>query len=499
MSPEVFLFQDPGALLVVALALPVAGILFVLLAGGHYARGIALALLVAGIWVAAAIAAGVWRTGDALTYLSGGWAPPLGIKLRADGLSAAMLLMTSIVVFAVGWYAPREFAVPPGKPETRVSLSFWILLLSVWAAMNAVFLGNDFFNLYVALELVTFAGVPLVCLSGSAATLAAALRYLLFALIGSALYLLGAVLLYGSYGTLDLGLLARQVRPEMALWLAISLMTAGLAAKTALFPVYIWLPPAHSGAPPGASALLSALVVKGSFFLVVRLWFDVAPGVPGAMAGQILGAMGAGAIVLGGVVALRQARLKLMIAYSTVAQLGYLFLIFPLATDANALTGGIFQTISHAFAKAAMFMAAGIMAEAVGHDRIADLRGVGRMMPLTVCAFGLAALSLVGVPPSGGFFAKWLLLSASFALEQWWWAVAILVGGLLAGGYMFRALAPALADVERKLTMSAPVSRAREIVVLALAVCALLVGLFPEKSVELLQIGRAHSSRVALP
>jgi multicomponent Na+:H+ antiporter subunit D len=497
MLPEALAAPDPGTFLVLALALPVAGILLVLLAGGRHARSITLALLVAGVWVAAGIASGVWRASDALTYLSGGWAPPLGIKLRADGLSAVMLLMTSIIVLAAGLYAPREFRVAPGKPETRASFSFWILLLSVWAAMNAIFLGNDFFNLYVALELVTFAGVPLVCLSGSPATLAAALQYLLFALIGSALYLPGAVLLYGSYGTLDIGLLAVQVRPEPALWLAVALMTAGLAAKTALFPVHIWLPPAHSGAPPAASALLSALVVKGSFFLIVRLWFDVVPGIAGAIAGQLLGAMGAGAIVLGGVVALRQARLKLLIAYSTVAQIGYLFLIFPLAPDANALTGGIFQTISHAFAKAAMFMAAGLMAGALGHDRIADLRGIGRALPVTVFAFGLAALSLVGVPPSGGFFAKWLLLSASFAAGQWWWAAVILVGGLLAGGYMFRALAPALAESKSPLTMLAPVSRAREIVVLALAVCALLVGLFPQKPVELLQIGRAHPAEVA--
>ena len=152
------------------------------------------------------------------------------------------------------------------------------------------------------------------------------------------------------------------------------------------------------------------------------------------MAGQILGAMGAGAIVLGGVVALRQARLKLLIAYSTVAQIGYLFLIFPLATEPNASRAECFQAISHAFAKAAMFMAAGLMAGAIGHDRIADLRGVGRALPVTVFAFGLAALSLVGVPPSGGFFTKCLLLSASFAAGQWWWAAIILAGGLLAGG-----------------------------------------------------------------
>jgi formate hydrogenlyase subunit 3/multisubunit Na+/H+ antiporter MnhD subunit len=159
---------------------------------------------------------------------------------------------------------------------------------------------------------------------------------------------------------------------------AVALMTVGLAAKTAIFPLHIWLPPAHSGAPPAASALLSALVVKGSFFLVVRVWFDLAPKIVGEMAGQILGAMGAGAIVIGGLVALSQARLKLLIAYSTVAQIGYLFLIFPLAREGTALTGGILQAISHAFAKAAMFMAAGLMAGVLGHDRIADLRGIGR-------------------------------------------------------------------------------------------------------------------------
>ncbi|MGA7213796.1 MAG: proton-conducting transporter membrane subunit, partial [Terrimicrobiaceae bacterium] len=298
--------SDPGGIfLVLALVLPVAGILLAFLAGGRHARGITLVLSLAGLGIAAAIVARVWRSGDALTYVSGGWAPPLGVKLRADGLSAAMIAVTAIVVLAAGLYAPTGFRVPRGGPETRVSFSFWILLLAVWAAMNAVFLGSDLFNLYVALELVTFAGVPLVSLSGSATTLTAALRYMLFALIGSVLYLLGTVLLYGNYGTLDISLLSERVRPGPALWFPVAMMTAGLAAKTALFPLHIWLPPAHSGAPPAASALLSALVVKASFFLVVRLWFDVAGGLTDEMAGQILGAMGAGAILVGGVVALR--------------------------------------------------------------------------------------------------------------------------------------------------------------------------------------------------
>lgn len=500
-------YNASGLLLVAALVLPVVGILLTFLCGGRHARGITLVLLAVGLAVAAGIIEGVWRTGQALTYMPGGWPPPLGVKLRADGLSAVMIAVTAIVIFAVGLYAPPEFRVARGKSETRKSFSFWILLLAIWVAMNAVFLGNDLFNLYVALELVTFAAVPLVSMSGTAGTLKAALRYLLFVLIGSVLYLLGTALLYGNYGTLDIALLSERVRPGPALWLAASVMTAGLAAKTALFPLHLWLPPAHSGAPPAASALLSSLVVKGSFFITVRLWFDVMPGLTGLAASQILGVMGAGAIVVGGVLALRQARLKLLIAYSTIAQLGYLFLMFPLAAGAVAassgvnlaLSAGMFQAVSHAFAKAAMFMAAGLIAEAVGHDRIAELRGIGRELPVTAFAFGIAALSLIGVPPTGGFFTKWLLLSASVSTGQWWWVIVVLSGGLLAGGYMFRFISPALAAAKTPLILLSPVSRGREIVVLTLAIFALLVGVMPGKPLELMQIGRGPVIKAALP
>ncbi len=149
------------------------------------------------------------------------------------------------------------------------------------------------------------------------------------------LYLLGAVLLYGGYGTLDIALLAGRVQPEPIAWAAAALMTVGLLAKTALFPLHIWLPPAHAGAPAAASAVLSALVIKGSWFLVVRLWFDVMPGVVTLPSAQLLAGLGATAIVVGSVVALRQERLKLLVAYSTIAQIGYLFLMFPLAFDAS--------------------------------------------------------------------------------------------------------------------------------------------------------------------
>ena len=177
-----------------------------------------------------------------------------------------------------GAVCARRIRSAAGRPEARAPFVFWTLLLAVWAALNTIVLGDDLFNLYVALELLTFAAVPLVSLKGDAATLKAALRYLLFALFGSVLYLLGTALIYGAYGTLDIVLLSGRVHPEPVAWIAAALMTMGLLAKTALFPLHLWLPPAHAGAPAPGSAVLSALVVKGSFFLIVRLWFDAMPG-----------------------------------------------------------------------------------------------------------------------------------------------------------------------------------------------------------------------------
>jgi len=486
-----------GFLLVLAIVIPVAAVLPSLALGARYAERIALILMPTGLAVAVAIAASVWRTQNVLQYLLGNWDPPLGVAFRADGLSAAMILTAALLICGIGLFARAQFASPE-QAETRAPLVFWTLLLAAWGALNAVFIGGDLFNLYVALELLTFAAVPLVSLDGRAETLAAALRYLLFALFGSILYLLGAVLFYGAYGTLDIVLLSHRIQAEPLAWGAISLMTAGLLAKAALCPFHLWLPPAHAGAPAPASAILSGLVVKAPFFLVVRLWFDVMPRVPERAAAQVLGILGAAAILFGSVVALRQARLKLLIAYSTVAQIGYLFLMFPLAVKPEtghpwstvAWTGGVVQAISHAFAKAAMFMAAGLIAEALGHDRIAGLAGIGKALPITIFAFGLGGLSLMGLPPSGGFVAKAMLLTAAVAEGQWWWAVVVLTGGLLAGGYVFLVLARALADASEPLTLLSPISRSRQAVVLALALCAVLLGFIPLRPSELLQIGR---------
>ena len=496
-TPAALAATPGGSLLVLAILLPVAGILLSFVLGGRFAERVALGILPIGVALAFAIAALVWRSGGRIVYNVAGIPPPLGISLRADGISAVMLVTAALVIAATAIYARANFATPEGTGEARAPLAFWILLLAIWAALAILFVGGDLFNLYVALELLTFAAVPLVCLSGKPETLAAALRYLMFALFGSVFYLLGAGLLYGAYGTLDIVLLAERVRPMPAVWLAAGLMTAGLLAKTALFPLHLWLPPAHANAPAAASAVLSGLVVKGSFFLTVRLWFYVLPALPGGGAEAILGTLGSAAILFGSVLALRQQRLKLLIAYSTLAQIGYLFLIFPLASGAHpwiadGWSGGMMQTLSHAFAKAAMFLSAGLLAESLGHDRIAEFGGAGRAMPATFFALGLGGLSLMGLPPSGGFAAKWLLLRASVAAGQWVWAVVMLAGGLLAAGYVYRILAPALLD--RAIVLEKPPQRSREAIALALAIVALALGFAPQSFFDFLQIGRAAAT-----
>jgi formate hydrogenlyase subunit 3/multisubunit Na+/H+ antiporter MnhD subunit len=498
LADPVNLATPGGLLLVLAVLLPFVGVMAGLVLGGPQAQRVAWVTVVLGIGVVLATAQALLNSGAQLVYLLGGWAPPLGVALRADGLSVCMMVVVALVVGAIAVYANGDFGTPEGQDEARGPLSFWLLLLAVWGSLNLVFVSGDVFTLYVALELLTFAGVPLVALDGRADTLQAALRYLLYALLGSMFYLLGSFLLYGAYGTLDIALLAARVEPGALAWTAAALMTAGLLAKTALFPLHLWLPPAHAGAPAAASALLSALVIKGAWFLVVRLWVDVFPGIVSLTAAQLLGALGASAILVGNVVALRQARLKLLIAYSTVAQIGYLFLMFPLVAtldagqldSAPAVTGGLLQAVSHATAKAAMFMAAGLIYSTLGHDRMSELRGAGRALPMTLTAFALAGASLIGLPPSGGFLAKWLLLSAAIGTGQWWWVLVMLAGGLLTSAYVFMVVVRSLAPADPGWAPKKEVPRYQQLAVLALALCSFLLGLAALLPVDVTQIGR---------
>ena len=304
------------------IALPLAGALLTVLAPRRVdAVGVA-----TGLGTATAALALLWQvaTEGPVRYAVGGWAPGLGIALHADGLAVALLVMTALVALAASLYATAYFSQVSDRAR------FWPLWLLLWTALNALFLAGDLFNLYVTLELLGLAAVGLTALGGKRAALEAALRYLVVGLVGSMAYLAGVVLIYTAYGTLDLAAVAAAIRPEPAAWTALALMTAGLLLKTALFPLHFWLPPAHANAPAPVSAALSALVVKAAFYLVLRLWLDLFAPVVTSAAANLLGLLGAAAVLWGSWQALRAERLKLVAAYSTVAQIGYLFLFFPL-------------------------------------------------------------------------------------------------------------------------------------------------------------------------
>jgi multicomponent Na+:H+ antiporter subunit D len=498
MAPAVSELLDP------AVPWPAFAVIIPLLAGLASfvlgSRAVVLPAVLAGFLVALIATLQVFAHGP-VEHAIGGWQAPLGIRLRVDGLSAAFLLTTVIVTAAIAGYSRSVF----GADETRGGFAFWPLLFFMWAGINAVFVSADLFNLFVALEILTLTAVAMVALEGTAETFAAALRYLLFALFGSLAWLLGVALLYAAYGTLDMQLLREAAGPTAVTAVAGGLMTAGLMAKSALFPLHGWLPRAHAGAPAPASAMLSALVVKAPFYLIVRLWFDVLPGTATDAMTQGLGSLGAAAIILGSILAFRQMRLKLLVAYSTVAQLGYLLLMFPLAGAAGepqpwaaaAWTGGILHALAHAPAKAAMFLVAGIMMQAVGHDRLDGLVGIARKLPMPAFAFGLAAVSLMGLPPSGGFTAKYLMLTAAIAGGQWLWVAVILAGGLLAAAYLFRVLNRFLSEPDTDAPLN-PVPLANQVIAILLASLAILLGLFSHAPYDLLQIGRLPSTMEGL-
>lgn len=475
--------------LVALLALPLAGALASVAAPRHGARIVAAVVLLMAVALVALISQ---MAGRSVVVTPGGWGAPLGIVLEADGLAVVFMVMVLVVMAGV-------FAL--AAPMRDLAAPFWPLSLLAWTALNAILVSRDLFNLYVGLELLTLAAVALVATGGDKA-LAAAFRYLMFALTGSILYLAGVVLVYAAHGMLDISLLAA-TDPKRTDGVAMALMTVGLLVKTALFPFHTWLPPAHAAAPAPASAILSALVPKASFVILLRLWFEAMPAAADDRLLTTLAVLGALAVVHGGIMALRQARLKQIIAYSTVAQIGYLFLVFPLAGGgsaaqpwaAGAWSGVVFQALSHGLAKTAMFLCAGLWIIAAGSDRLDALRGLARALPMTAMAFAIAAITLMGLPPSGGFTAKYLMMTTAFASGQVYWALVLLGGGLLAAAYLYRPMAELFA---REMPVVTPLPRALQAVPLVLAMAALAMGILSDGVYVFMQIGRPGTAEEGL-
>ena len=367
----------------------------------------------------------IWRvaTEGPVVEPLGGWNAPVGIELYADGFSALMVAMTGVVAVCVSLFSVGHFAgsPQPEKPGGRHEGYYWAVWLTVWAALNGVFVSADLFNIYVCIEMMGIGSVALVALAGSRA-LRAALRYLLVTLTGSLLYLLGVALLYGGWEIVALREIGEIVVASPASETALVVMTVGLVLKSALLPLHFWLPKAHANAPSPVSAVMSALVVKASVYVLIRLWNDVFAGMDTDAVARVVGVLGAAAIVWGSIQALRQSRLKMLVAYSTVAQIGYLFLAFIPAISSRGddliWQGAVYFAVSHGCSKGAMFLSAGVISAMLGSDEFSMMQGKTTELAVPLFAFGLAGVGLIGLPPSGGFVGKWLMLTAAIRAEM---------------------------------------------------------------------------------
>lgn len=425
-------------LLLVPVVLPLCGAMLLFLWRSHWR----LTGMPAGAITTLASFALLWLTltEGTLDYALGGWVRPLGIHWRLDVGGALMLVATSLLMLAVfGYERPR--------PDGQHGLYFAPLSLLLWSGLATLFMAGDLFHIYVALELVTLAAVALVALGRASLALDAATRYLFAALFSSLLYLLGVALLYGAHGVLDLGLLARELAGEPALtdMLAATAISLGLLLKAAVVPLHFWLPAAHSRAEPGVSALLSGIVAAAALYLFLRLWLGPFGSWLVAPLPALTGTLGAVGLLWGAHHAMLQPRLKRIIAYSTISQSGLLLLALPLAAEDDRAAAAIFILMfNHALAKAALFLSAGVLVHAGGHDRLQQLPHVRRGVRLAWLAFGLAALALIGAPPSFGFSGKWLLLQVALEHDAWAWLALVLLSSVLTLGYLYRVLAPAL-------------------------------------------------------
>jgi multicomponent Na+:H+ antiporter subunit D len=378
--------------------------------------------------------------GGAISYAMGNWPPPWGIEYRIDALSAFVLVLVSAIGALVAPYAVRSIAAELPREQHYLYHAVFCLCLAGLLGMTAT---GDAFNLFVFMEVASLAMYVLIALGRDRRALLAAYQYLILGTIGATFYVIGVGLLYLLTGTLNIADLAARL-PDAgaprAVLAALAFITVGISLKLALFPLHLWLPNAYAYAPSAATAFLAATATKVSVYVLLRYYFTVfgAPLVAGALpVAQILIALSLVAIVSASLVALWQADLKRLLAYSSVAQIGYITLGIGLASP-SGLTAAVVHLFNHGLTKGALFLLVGGIVLRAGGADFARLRGLGRRMPLTSLGITLAGLSLIGVPGTAGFISKWYLVLGALQAGQVWMAATIVLTSLIAVAHVWR-------------------------------------------------------------
>jgi len=428
-----------------------------------------------------------------VSYHFSGWAPPLGVEWMLDGLSALVMLLVSCMGLMTVLYAG------PGVQKTlsKKVVPIYTLILLLISALTGMVLAGDLFNLFVFLEVASLSAYALVAVAGGRAMLSS-FRYLMLGTIGASFYLLGVGYLYAATGTLNMGDLSLRLGPILESRAVLSgfvFVMIGLAIKMALIPLHGWLPDAYANAPESICPLIAALMTKVALYALVRITFWVL-GID-TIFGNIpfmvyMGWIGAIATLVGALLALSEKNIKRMFAYGGLSHIGLVVLGISLGNK-TGYTGAIFYLLNDAVMQAGLFFIAGTMIYRYGAKNVSDLTQIGGKMPWTVTALIVTALSMVGIPPTGGFFGKWYLILGALEADNYFAVAAIIVGTLLTLAYFIKILEKMLLEGRQApdhsgLEAPFPMRLGMGIVVASI----LLLGIFSDPMIQIIQ-------NVALP
>jgi multicomponent Na+:H+ antiporter subunit D len=384
-----------------------------------------LLMLVASVWLLAYVA-----HGQVAGMAFGGWGAPFGVTFMADRLGAALTTVTGIIALAVAIYARAEVRA------RRRRAGFDPIFLAMLASVNGAFLTGDIFNLYVWFELMLVAALGLVTIDRRPAQVDGAVRYAAMSMLGATFILIGIGLLYGETGTLDMASISAALAgraPSFTLTAAAYLLFAGFALKAGLFPFFFWLPASYHTAPIAASAALAGLLTKVGFYACLRVFvlvFHVAGGpvVPGLPV--LFTLVAATTMILCILAAIAQVDIRRLLAFHVICQVAYMMLGLALLSLLG-ITAAIFYMLHSMLVQAGLFLGAGAIGRATGGYDLRQAGGLMRERPLTAALFAVLALSLSGIPPLSGFWAKFLVIDAAFRGGAIWLGVIALVVGLL--------------------------------------------------------------------
>lgn len=381
----------------------------------------------------------VWESGP-FNYYLGGWAPPFGIEFRVDYLSVYMLLILTGVGLVVLIYGTADLR---HELSDRVLGWYYTLYLLLMGSMAGMAVTNDLFNLFVFMEICAIASCAIISIKKNRECLEASFKYLILSAMGTGCYLLAVALIYMISGHLNFDLVRETLVLNAPLYpnnvlAALALIIVAFGVKAALFPLHVWLPDAHASAPSSSSAVLSGLVIKIYAIGLIKLIYKVFP--REVMADlpltEIILWLATFGVILGSVIAMSQKDFKKMLAYSSIAQIGYVFMGIGLNTD-TALIGGLVHILNHGIMKAMLFMVAGTIIYSTGRRNVEEFYGIGRKLSFTMWAFVIGGASMVGLPPTGGFIGKLLLVQGALEGGRLFFVFIILASSFLNAIYYF--------------------------------------------------------------